>query len=396
MITAQHLRKLCRKARPELVAACVAGWPQMSAAGIATPLRISHFLATLAVETGGLRAIDENMSYTAARIAKVWPSRFKSVAAAKPYARQPEGLANKVYGGRLGNRGEASGDGWRYRGGGFIQTTGRSNYRDAGHENDPDALRQPGPGFTAAVTFWTQNRLNDLADRDDAAAVRRKVNGGTHGLAAFKTYLAKAKGIFAAAAAAPAKATPPRPADDKATVTRVQERLAKLGYHEVGTVDGLGGKRTSSAIVAFRIDNGLPLSTEIDAELLAALMTAPAREVDEARATATAGELRDKGSSIMSGAAVQQGAGVAVAGGAVAEGVAKSGVLDALTDSAETVSQVTDVLSPFQSLLAFVGDYIWVAFAAIGGVVVWQGIKIAKARLADHRSGKTSAPGGAP
>jgi hypothetical protein len=198
-------------------------------------------------------------------------------------------------------------------------------------------------------------------------------------------------------ASAPAKVAVPKPvADDKATVTRVQERLAKLGYHEVGAVDGLGGKRTSAAILAFRLDHGLALTTAIDDALLAALMTAPPREIAPERATATAVELRDKGSSIMSGAAVQQGAGVAVAGGAVAEGVAKSGVLDTLTDSAETVSQVTDALSPFQSLLAFVGDYIWVAFAAIGGVVVWQAIKIAKARLADHRSGKTSAPGGAP
>jgi uncharacterized protein (TIGR02594 family) len=203
-------------------------------------------------------------------------------------------------------------------------------------------------------------------------------------------------GAAKAAAKAPAKAAPPAPkpvADEKATVTRVQERLAKLGYHEVGEVDGRMGKRTSSAIVAFRIDNGLPLTTDIDDALLAALMTAPPREVDKARATATAGELREKGSSIMNGAAVQQGAGVAVAGGAVAEGVAKSGVLDALTETGETVSEVTEALSPFQSLLAFVGDYIWVALAAIGGVVLWQGIKIAKARLADHRSGKTPTTG---
>jgi len=200
------------------------------------------------------------------------------------------------------------------------------------------------------------------------------------------------------APAAPAKAAAPdaRRAPSPDTVRQVQQRLAQLGYHEVGEVDGRVGKRTSSAIVAFRLDNGLPLSTAIDARLLSNLMTAEPREIAPERAQATAGELREKGSSIMSGAAVQQGAGVAVAGGAVAEGVAKSGVLDALSETGETVGQVTEALSPFQSLLAVVGDYLWLAFAAIGGVVVWQGIRIARARLADHRSGKTSAPGGAP
>jgi predicted chitinase len=391
MITAQHLRKLCPKARPELVAAVVAGWPEMQAAGIDTTLRISHFLATLAVETGGLRAIDENLNYTAARIRKVWPSRFKSAAAAKPYARNPEALANKVYGSRLGNKGEASGDGWRFRGGGFIQTTGRSNFRAAGYEDDPDALRQPGPGFGAAITFWTDNRLNTLADRDDAAAVRKKVNGGTHGLAEFEAYLAKAKGIFADLGDAVA----PKPVAkiNKATIMQVQARLAELLYHEVGEVDGRPGKRTSSAIVAFRLDNGLPLSTEIDDALLAALMTAPPREVDKARATATAGELREKGSTIMSGAAVQQAAGGTAGAVAVAEGVSRSGVLDTLTGAGEKVEEVTDALSPFQALIAFLSDYIWVAFGIIGAIVLWTGWNIAAARLADHRSGKTPTTG---
>jgi hypothetical protein len=199
---------------------------------------------------------------------------------------------------------------------------------------------------------------------------------------------------------APAKAPAPKPVAaekiNKTTIMQVQARLAELLYHEVGEVDGRAGKRTSSAIVAFRLDNGLPLSTEIDDALLAALMTAPPREVDKARATATAGDLREKGSTIMSGAAVQQGAGVAVAGGAVAEGVAKSGILDTLTESGETVGKVTDALTPWQGLIAFASDYLWVVFAAVGGVVLWQGIKIARARLADHRSGKTPTTGPGP
>lgn len=84
----------------------------------------------------------ENMSYSAARIREVWPSRFPTVADAKPYERQPVKLANKVYNGRLGNR-EGSNDGWDFRGGGLDQLTGRVNYRKRNIEQDPDAILKP-------------------------------------------------------------------------------------------------------------------------------------------------------------------------------------------------------------------------------------------------------------
>jgi hypothetical protein len=86
-------------------------------------------------------------------------------------------------------------------------------------------------------------------------------------------------------------------------------------------------------------------------------------------------------------------AGGTAAVGAAAEGVNRSGVLDTLTGAGEKVEEVTDALSPFQALIAFLSDYIWVAFAIIGGIVAWQGWKIATARLADHRSGKTPTTG---
>jgi len=197
--------------------------------------------------------------------------------------------------------------------------------------------------------------------------------------------------------AARVKAPAPKPvAADKATITRVQERLVAIGYHEAGKADGMAGRRTEAAILAFRHDNGLPLVVAIDDELLASLMTAPPRVVAKERATATASELREEGSTIMSGAAVQQVAGGTAAAGAVAEGVSRSGVLDTLTGAGEKVEEVTEALSPFQALIAFMSDYVWVAFALIGGIVAWQGWKIAKARLADHRSGKTPTAGSNP
>lgn len=96
--------------------------------GIDTPARVAHFLAQVGVESGGLARVEENLSYSAERLMTVWPSRFKTLAAAQAYARNPEALANKVYGGRMGST--QPGDGWRYRGRGLKQLTGRNNYKE--------------------------------------------------------------------------------------------------------------------------------------------------------------------------------------------------------------------------------------------------------------------------
>lgn len=225
MVNSEQIQSLAPTAKPELVAAIVRNWAAAQRAGINTPVRTQHFLAQIATETGGFRSIDENLNYSAKRLREVWPSRFKTDAAARQYANQPEKLANFVYGSRLGNGPPSSGDGWRYRGGGFIQTTGRANYGRAGYENDPAALRDPDRGFLAALTFWTDNGLNALADTDDVTAVRKRINGGINGLAEAKRYTAKAKAIWATAAdlGGPAPAPPvhrpvppqpPRPVED--------------------------------------------------------------------------------------------------------------------------------------------------------------------------------------
>ncbi len=118
LVTLARLRRLAPTAKEELLAAILAGWPEAVRAGIKSPLRAPHFLAQIAAETGGFRSIDEDLYYTtAARLMAVWPTRFKSEAAAKPYLRSPERLAERVYGGRLGN--DRPGDGYRFRGGGF-------------------------------------------------------------------------------------------------------------------------------------------------------------------------------------------------------------------------------------------------------------------------------------
>lgn len=170
------------------------------AADITTPLRLAHLLAQSSVETAGFTRLVENLNYTAERIRAVWPSRFPTVASAAPYARNPEALANKVYGGRFGNLDD--GDGWKYRGRGTKQTTFRDNYAEVQAVTglnvlaDPDQLADPDKGLRAGCVYWESKGCNALADRDDIEALTRRVNGGLNGLPERKAALARAKSIL--------------------------------------------------------------------------------------------------------------------------------------------------------------------------------------------------------
>ncbi|MGX9981993.1 glycoside hydrolase family 19 protein [Methylobacterium fujisawaense] len=154
-------------------------------------------LAQVAHESGGFARTEEALSYTAGRLVEVWPSRFPTLAAAQPYARNPKALACKVYGGRLGNASPPSLDGWTYRGSGGLGTTGRANFREVGAEADPDRLRTPEGFLAPALHYWTSRGCNALADRDDVAGLTRKINGGDNGLADRRTRLAAARRAFA-------------------------------------------------------------------------------------------------------------------------------------------------------------------------------------------------------
>ena len=166
-------------------------------AGITTPRRVAAFLGQCAVESAGFRGMEEDLSYSAARLCEVWPSRFPNIEAAEACALQPEALANRVYANRLGNGDEASGDGWRFRGRGLIQITGRGNYQrfaqamgmtlDQAVEH---AATQAGAADSAAW-FWSVNELNALANTWSIDLITRKINGGMAG-AAERTRLCEA------------------------------------------------------------------------------------------------------------------------------------------------------------------------------------------------------------
>ncbi|KQC33956.1 hypothetical protein AAU57_11925 [Nonlabens sp. YIK11] len=158
----------------------------LSKHGINTPLRLAHFFAQLDHESG-LKPISENLNYSRDGLLKTFRKYFDSNSAAT-YARKPKEIANKVYANRMGNGDECSGDGWKYRGRGFIQLTGKKNYsalsKSTGidYVNNPDLLLTEPDAMIAALWFWTENRLNKFADMDNVKGLTRAINGGYNGL----------------------------------------------------------------------------------------------------------------------------------------------------------------------------------------------------------------------
>ncbi len=172
--------------------------------------RAAAFLAQVAHESNELRHLVENLSYSAPRLLQVWPRRFPTLETALPYERQPETLANYVYANRLGNGDEASGDGWRFRGRGLLQITGRDNYRAAGLalaltlESEPEQVETPAVAALVAAQFWQSHGLNELADERDGVdadanfeTMTVRINGGRVGLDARRAYWEKAKTALA-------------------------------------------------------------------------------------------------------------------------------------------------------------------------------------------------------
>lgn len=156
-----------------------------------TPLRLAHFLAQAGHESGGFKAVNENLNYGAKGLLGIFKKYFPTEEKAKLYERKPEKIANLVYGSRMGNGPEASGEGWKFRGRGYIQLTGKDNYKafDAvvseSIVDNPDLVATKYPLLSAAW-FFHKNGLHKIADQGATDAVvtsvTKRVNGGTIGL----------------------------------------------------------------------------------------------------------------------------------------------------------------------------------------------------------------------
>ena len=156
--------------------------------GITTQNRIAHFLSQLAHESTNFTRFTENTNYTTVtRLLEVFPSHFTATSAAQ-YVGKPIAIANKVYANRLGNGNEASGDGYKYRGRGLIQLTGKSNYQSYKNYSGIDVVNNPelaariDVALDIAGWYWSTKNINSFADNNDVVGVTKKINGGTNGL----------------------------------------------------------------------------------------------------------------------------------------------------------------------------------------------------------------------
>ncbi|QIB34764.1 peptidoglycan-binding protein [Ancylobacter pratisalsi] len=254
------LRQLAPQAAPALVTA-LGRTSDLEKAGITTPLRLAHFLAQMAVETGGFTRLRESGRYSAKRIVEVFGVGRHSAAVTKAESRtlayNEYALFERVYGtgnpkkaAELGNR--KSGDGYRYRGGGAMQNTGRASYARIGLEDRPERITTAEWCLVGAFEHWTRTGCNALADQNDIQAITHRINGGYNGYAARVAWFNK---IW------PLVRTPDAPAESwqaagaSESTRLLQSQLNQLGYDL--KEDGRIGKRTTAAVEAFQKANGL-------------------------------------------------------------------------------------------------------------------------------------------
>ena len=242
-------------------------------------MRVSHLIGQCAHESVRFTHDAENLFYsTASRIRAVWPSRFKSNKAAEPFARNPEKLANKVYGGRMGNT--AAGDGFKYRGRGYIQLTGKDNYRTYGEVigvdlvSNPDRATEPDIAWLLAAAYMHLRKRSGKtvfrwAEENNVEQVTRAINGGTHGLADRRTRTFRALAAFGE--------VEPNPLLERGSsgvaVVLLQRALSGIGL-STGGQDGMFGPATEKALKVFQQSEGLAATGKTDDETWAALNVA--------------------------------------------------------------------------------------------------------------------------
>jgi putative chitinase len=172
---------------------------------ITTWRRVAQWLAQTGQESGDFRSLTENLNYSSEGLRRIWPRHFPTAQIADQYHRQPERIANRAYANRIGNGPESSGDGWKFRGRGLIQVTGRANYAEASVAmygdaqvllDEPELLVEPDGAVRSACWFWNSRRLNAHADREDTLTVTKIINGGTHGLAERQERYARASRVL--------------------------------------------------------------------------------------------------------------------------------------------------------------------------------------------------------
>ena len=258
-----------------------------------SPARAAHFFGQTAHETGGFKAFSENLSYGAKGLMSIFKKYFPDAATAAKYERKPEAIANRVYASRMGNGPESSGDGWKYRGRGALQLTGKDNYAAfAKYCNRSDVMTNPDLvatelAFESAMFFFERNKLWSICDQGitDAAilSLTKKVNGGTHGLDDRKN---KTK-TYHMQLSAPTKTTAPLVTESKGIVVPPPAQLTSIAKPAVTSVSSemqlskhfnLKEFTKSETAIRKRIDNTPNLEHTNNLKLVCENLLEPVRE----------------------------------------------------------------------------------------------------------------------
>jgi putative chitinase len=399
MLDMGALREFAPNALPDYLEALISEPAALQRAGLTTPLRLSHFLAQTAHETAGYVIARENTRWTPEQMCALWPGRFKTRLDPRILACRgdEQRLANLAYGGRLGN--VDADDGWAYRGGGFLQLTGRAAYHDAGSalgvdlEGMPELIEDAAISLNAALYYWTKLDINRFADRNYGRAVGNAINRGNPfakkepiGAQTRARWLERAWKLFGDGKLPPEEelalgAYGPR-------VGHLQARLKELGYG-VGDVDQVFGPTLARAVAAFKLDNGVAEPAEIVGPATwDGLMTAAPVTVAPERALASEATLAELGSTeIAAGRGAKVAGQIALYGGSL-EGARQLGALDQASQMLASVSTFKATLVPALAAVQWgLAHAFWVA-AIVGGVWFWlKGRHIVAARLTAHRSG---------
>lgn len=380
--------------------------------------RYAMWIANVAHESGEFHEMQENGNYRAETIVRTWPSRFKSVAAAAPYAHNPAKLFNNVYANRMGNGPSSSGDGYNYRGRGEPQVTGKDGYKNVGRVSGLPLLAHPDAAIEMETmnevggAFWQWKDLNRLADAGNHSAVVGRWNGGHIGMAQREAYLRKATAVLAkvgfvaaedntpVTGAEPIASVPlpePRPSmpDDAPQVHEVpqmemeaaQRKLQALGYFP-GNPDGDGGTLTRDALLSFQADNSLPTTGTLDDATWQQLQVAGPKHIPESRATATADTLREKGSVTVSLADKLKGYGKwLIGGGLIGTAGDESSPLEKLQSGLDQASYLRTFIEPMREAWQFAKDHEFLILVLAGVAIYFVAHEIIKNRVDDEQTG---------
>ena len=276
------------RTRGQYIKAILNSWNTFERFEINTPLRVAHFIGQGIVETGGFNYRTESLKYSEASLINTFSVYRNNPELARKHAKNEYEIGRMAYGGRMGN--DDKGDGFKYRGRGFIQLTGRNNYtsfadviQEAGGGDlveDPDIIaRDLTMSVLVGAAFWARNNLNKFADENNAAAVSRGVNRGNptsskranHESDRINWTNAAISLVTAPEAVMIDPNAPLSEGSQGERVTKLQEDLIFLGYSMVGNPDGDYGRKTLQAVLAFQHDAGLPVTGIVDAATFAAL-----------------------------------------------------------------------------------------------------------------------------